>query len=133
MKLRAMLIGAAGVLLAAECALIPAEARAVTSAGEPPAPVVSNDQAHNTSVFACYNGGKFSYAEWRLPLPHTCWFPGDVLVQLPAQTITFKITVPKALTGGSADLALTETCAVAGDQQTADAQNPSYACTVTSP
>ena len=105
-------------------------AYAAVSAGEPPVPVVSNDAAANSSVFGCYNGGKFSYAEWRLPLPHTCWYAGDVLVQLPAQTLTFKITVPKSVTGGGADLVLTETCTVTGNQQTADAQNPSYTCTV---
>ncbi len=102
------------------------------ASGEPPVPVVSNDQGHNSSVFACFNGGKFSYAEWRLPLPHTCWYAGDVLVQLPAQSLTFMITVPKAITGGTADLTLTETCTVTGDQQVADAQNPAYSCTVAS-
>ena len=91
---------------------------------------MSNDAANNTSVFECFNGGTPSYAEWRLPLPHTCWYAGDVLVQEPAQSLTFTITVPKAVTGGAADLVLTEKCAVAGNQQTADAQNPSYTCTV---
>lgn len=122
------MIIASGALYAATT-----HADAASVSGEPPAPVVSNDQAHNTSVFACFNGGHFSYAEWRLPLPHTCWYPGDVLVQLPAQTIAFKITVPAAISGGSADLTLTELCTVATPQQTADAQNPTYTCSVSSP
>lgn len=127
---RLRLAAIAGVAIAV---LSGGAAYAATSQGDPPAPVVSNDQANNTSIFECFNGGKPSYAEWRLPLPHTCWYPGDVLVQEPAQTLTFTITVPRAVTGGTADLTLTEKCAVAGNQQTGDAQNPSYACTITAP
>lgn len=127
MNLRTKIIS---IAIAATAVIGGGTAYAATSAGEPPAPVVSNDQANNTSIFACYNGGKFSYAEWRLPMPHTCWYPGDVLVQLPAQKITFLVDVPKAITGGTADLKLTETCLTDQSPLTGDAQAPTYICTV---
>jgi hypothetical protein len=105
-------------------------AYAASGQGDPPSPVVSNDQANNSSVFACYNGGKFSYAEWRLPLPHTCWYAGDVLVQLPAQKITFLVDVPAGVAGNTAEIKLTETCLTDQSPVTGDAQSPTYICTV---
>jgi hypothetical protein len=122
--------------VAAALAVIGAGAAyAATATGEPPAPVVSNDQANNSSLFACYNGGKFSYAEWRLPLPHTCWYPGDVLVQLPAAKMTFLVDVPGSTAtpgpaGNTTEIKLTETCQSATPVLTGDAQAPTYICNV---
>ena len=42
-------------------------------------------QASGDYVFACVNsGGKIDYLEFRLPLPHQCWFSGETLWHLAA-------------------------------------------------
>ena len=42
-------------------------------------------QATGTYVFACVNkSGKIDYLEFRLPLPHQCWFSGESLWHLAA-------------------------------------------------
>src|SRR5713101_1831236 len=42
-------------------------------------------QASGDYVFACVNSsGKIDYLEFRLPLPHQCWFSGETLWHLAA-------------------------------------------------
>src|SRR5258708_40024850 len=77
-----------------------AVALAATNQGEPPVPIISNAQPPNGSSFACYNEGPLSYYEFRLPLPHTCWFARVTLVELPAKTITFNTAKVTATTVG---------------------------------
>jgi hypothetical protein len=100
-------------------------AYAATAGGEPPTPVVSNVQTFNSGMFECFNGGTDSYAEFRLPVPHECYYPGDELVEVPAQVITFNIAA-NAIPGVTS--ATTITCTYSGDVQTSDPLKPSYNC-----
>jgi hypothetical protein len=100
-------------------------AYAASNGGEPPSPVVSNVQTFNSGMFECYNGGTDSYAEFRLPVPHECYYPGDELVEVPAQVIT--LNFPAGQFPG-VPTAETVTCTYSGNVQTSDPLKPSYNC-----
>jgi hypothetical protein len=54
--------------------------RSATASTASPAP-----QSTGTYVFACVSkSGKIDYLEFRLPLPHQCWFSGESLWHLAA-------------------------------------------------
>lgn len=51
-------------------------------------------QVNSPDVYACVNtGGGVDYLEFRLPIPHPCWFPSETLWRwsvnpTPAPTVT---------------------------------------------
>jgi len=76
---------------------------ALTSGQQANATVQPGSQPTGNVAYACVNGsGKIDYLEFRLPLPHNCWFKGETrwaFSIVPTPVVTPPSTPPATNTG----------------------------------